>query len=125
MSNVISKLPPELLTAVKQLVLSCPNAEIFLVGGAVRDLLLNRSTKDWDLMVHGVPAPDLEKALGVLGEVNLVGKSFGVFKWTPATWVGEAIDVALPRTEYVLAGTRQYRDFAVQSDFKLSVAEDL
>ena len=65
------------------------------MGGAVRDLLLNRPTKDWDLMVRMVEAPDLE-ALGLYGEVNLVGKSFGVFKWTPATWAGEAIDVALP-----------------------------
>ncbi len=125
MSNLLPKLPSELLTAVKQLALSCPSAEIFLVGGAVRDLLLDRPTKDWDLMVRGVPAPDLEKTLEILGEVNLVGKSFGVFKWTPATWVGEAIDVALPRTEHVLAGTGQYRDFNIQSDPNLTVGEDL
>jgi len=60
-----------------------PQARVYLVGGAVRDLILGRETKDFDFVVAKVAAESLEKFLSVLGRVNLVGKSFGVFKFIP------------------------------------------
>ena len=60
-----------------------PSAQHYLVGGMVRDLALGRPSKDFDVVVTGIPAKQLEAALGKLGRVDLVGKNFGVFKFTP------------------------------------------
>ncbi|MFA5029775.1 MAG: HD domain-containing protein [Patescibacteria group bacterium] len=68
---------------VEKLTKKFPEAKVYLVGGAVRDLILERDTKDFDFVVAKVPAKDLEKFLSSLGKVNLVGKSFGVFKFVP------------------------------------------
>lgn len=107
-----------------------PDAEIYLVGGAVRDILIERETKDFDFVVAKIDAKDLEKFLAKEGEVNLVGKSFGVFKYSPKSKVQsrkslvEPIDVALPRTEHAgMSGG--YRDFEVQSDKELPIEKDL
>lgn len=102
-----------------------PRAEIFLVGGAVRDLFLGRETKDFDFVVRQVVANDLEAFLKKHGEVNLVGRSFSVFKFMPKDWdPHNPIDIALPRREHAF-GTGGYRDFEVQGDPKLSVKDDL
>ncbi|MGC9048618.1 MAG: CCA tRNA nucleotidyltransferase [Patescibacteria group bacterium] len=99
-------------------------AEIYLVGGAVRDFILKREIKDFDFVIRNVEGKDLEEFLSKFGQVNLVGKTFGVLKFTPKEWAYEAIDFALPRREHAF-GTGGYRDFEVQSDPKLSVKEDL
>lgn len=116
---------------VQKLIKKFPQAEIYLVGGAVRDILLGRETKDFDFVVGKVEAKELEKFLSKLGEVNLVGKSFGVFKYQSRKSKVESqksliepIDIALPRTEHAgMSGG--YRDFDVQSDKDLPIAEDL
>ena len=66
----------------------------FLVGGAVRDMVLGLSVHDLDIEVHGLSFEELASLLHRLGEVNLVGKSFGVLKIG-----GIPIDWALPRTD--------------------------
>ncbi|MEK7167727.1 MAG: hypothetical protein AAB791_01865, partial [Patescibacteria group bacterium] len=101
-----------------------PQAEIYLVGGAVRDLLLERETKDFDFVIAKIPANDLEAFLAQEGEVNLVGKSFGVFKFVPKKNKIDPIDIALPRTEHADM-TGGYRDFEVQSDKDLPIEKDL
>ncbi len=101
-------------------------SELYLVGGAVRDILLDRPTKDFDFVVKGVKAEDLEKFLNGLGKTDLVGKSFGVFKFVPKVRENsiEAFDIALPRTE--IAGmSGGYKDFEVQSDPDLPIEADL
>src|SRR3990172_8786797 len=66
----------------------------YLVGGAVRDLCLGLPIKDMDIEVHGMPMDALEALLGRYGQVNNVGKSFGVLR------VGSIdIDWSLPRTD--------------------------
>lgn len=67
---------------------------IFLVGGAVRDIIWGLPIKDIDVEVHGMPLHDLEALLRRFGDVSLVGKSFGVLRYP-----GLAIDFALPRTD--------------------------
>jgi tRNA nucleotidyltransferase (CCA-adding enzyme) len=67
---------------------------VFLVGGAVRDILLGLPIKDIDIEVHGIPLQDLELLLKRFGDVSLVGKSFGVLRYP-----GLAIDFSLPRTD--------------------------
>ena len=103
-----------------------PEGEIYLVGGAVRDLLLGRETKDYDFLVRGIPDAHLKDFLAQHGKVNWVGKSFGVYKFMPnGIDLEEQIDIALPRTErsFLKGGGR--RDFEVQSDAALPVEEDL
>jgi len=65
-----------------------------LVGGAVRDLLLGLPVKDLDIEVHAVALEELEKLLKQLGRVDLVGKSFGVFRLH-----GLDVDWSLPRKD--------------------------
>ncbi len=102
-----------------------PRAGFYLVGGMVRDIALGRPSKDFDVVVTGVPARRLEAALGQLGSVGLVGKTFGVLKFVPRGNTGNApIDVALPRREHAF-GTGGYRDVEVQSDPKLPIEDDL
>ncbi len=123
--GLLKKLPPELTNLSQKLAADLPGAEVWLVGGAVRDLLLERPTKDYDLVVRGLAADKLEDWLGGMGKVNLVGKTFGVFKWQPSSWPYEDIDVALPRTEHTLKQSGEYRDFSVQSDPSLPIEQDL
>jgi len=114
---------------IKKFIKQYPEARIYLVGGAVRDILLERITKDYDFVIAGASAKIVEEFFSSLGEVDLVGKSFGVFKFVPEGFhVGEnnfeAIDIALPRTE-VAGMSGGYKDFTVQSDPSLPIEADL
>ncbi|MFA5129075.1 MAG: HD domain-containing protein [Patescibacteria group bacterium] len=111
----------------KELLVAFPKSEIYLVGGAVRDAAQGvGKQKDFDFVVRGVSAENLEKFLSERGEVVLVGRNFGVYKFMPAGFkLEEAIDVALPRTEHSLGAGGGYRDFEVQSNPEMAVEEDL
>ena len=69
----------------------------YLVGGCVRDSLLGIVHKDFDLEVYGVGYEVLERALSPHGRVDLVGKSFGVIKFSAQG--GEQWDFSLPRKD--------------------------
>lgn len=113
-----------LLTFVARARAEFPDGDWFLVGGAVRDAVLDRAgRKDIDLVVRGVSLDDLSALLATLGEVNLVGRSFGVLKFRPAD-SAEEVDIAWPRTERAgMSGG--YRDFSVQADADLPIDVDL
>ncbi len=66
----------------------------YLVGGAVRDLILGLPIHDLDIEVHGLTLEQLASILGEFSVVSYVGKSFGVLKSH-----GTPIDWALPRTD--------------------------
>lgn len=68
----------------------------YFVGGMVRDMLLQRPTKDIDIEIHGLTAAHIEKLLQQFGTVDLVGKSFGVFKL-----YGLDVDWSLPRADSI------------------------
>ncbi len=72
---------------------------VFLVGGAVRDSLLERPVKDYDLEVFGLPAEAVLKALTAIARVEPAGDSFPVFKVAGLPGVAGQIDVALPRRD--------------------------
>ncbi|MBM3887246.1 CCA tRNA nucleotidyltransferase, partial [Candidatus Dependentiae bacterium] len=69
-------------------------ATAYLVGGCVRDMVLNLPLKDLDIEVHGIELPDLQNILARFGHVEEVGKKFGVL-----LLLGVAIDWSLPRTD--------------------------
>lgn len=100
--------------------LTAHGAQVYQVGGSVRDTLLGLEQKDIDLLVTQLPASEIGEILSAHGQVDWVGKSFGVFKVTDGT---EYIDVAVPRTERT-TGTH-HRDFDVQSGPDISIEEDL
>lgn len=88
--------------------------ECLIVGGWVRDYLMNRSSKDYDIEVYGLSYPQIVSALEGL-TVNLVGKTFGVVK------IGAHIDVSIPRRE-----NKQglgHRGFKVEPDPEMTFRE--
>src|SRR5580765_7568383 len=69
----------------------------YLVGGCVRDSFLGITHNDFDLEVYGVNYEELERLLSAHGRVDLVGKSFGVIKFTGRS--GGQWDFSLPRRD--------------------------
>lgn len=96
---------------------------VYEVGGTVRDHLLKLPHKDKDLLVTGLPLPDIQRLLRKHGEVFTVGKSFGVLKFHPKDNPETEYDIALPRKE-VSTGLG-HRDFDVDYDPALPVEVDL
>ncbi|MDO8435147.1 MAG: RNA nucleotidyltransferase, partial [bacterium] len=96
---------------------------VYLVGGVVRDLFLGRAVGDVDVVVAGVPLETLSERLEKVGRTDLVGKRFGVIKFTLPD--GPTLDIALPRTEHALSGSGHRRDFAVDFDPNLPIERDL
>jgi tRNA nucleotidyltransferase/poly(A) polymerase len=95
--------------------------KVYVVGGAVRDALLQKEPHDIDLMVTGVPSDKVNHILGQLpGKVDLTGKDFGVFRYKTK---GAEVEVALPRSERSTGDRRV--DFDVSVDHKLPIESDL
>ncbi len=102
-------------------------ARLYLVGGAVRDAILGRETKDFDFVVSGVPRDELEAWLKEHGTVYLAGRNFGVYRFAPTRELEkDPLDIALPRTEQPTQDSAGgYRDFETQSDETLGIEADL
>ena len=116
MNSQSSSLGP--VTAVAEAVRAA-GGRALVVGGWVRDRLLERESKDLDIEVFGLPGDVLRDVLGRLGRVEPVGNSFPVFK---LAGLGDGpIDVALPRRESK-AG-RGHRGFVVEGDPTMSIAD--
>ncbi len=84
----------------------------YLVGGCVRDALLGVDHKDFDFEVYGVDYETLAWQLGRHGRVDLVGKSFGVIKFSSAS--GAQWDFSLPRRDSKMASG--HKGFSVEFD---------
>lgn len=91
-----------------------------LVGGGVRDALLGREPKDFDIEVAGVDFEKLHRSLAPFGATDVVGRSFGVIKVRSAA-TGAEYDFSLPRRESKIGAG--HRGFAVAPDPSLSDAE--
>lgn len=111
---------------INELTENYPEAEIYLIGGIVRDIILNRTSSDIDFVIRNIPIETLHNWLASHGTVNLVGKQFGVFKFHPKNNTGtyQAFDIALPRTDHA-QGTGGYKDVNTQSDHTLPIEKDL
>jgi len=99
---------------------------IYEVGGIVRDRLLGRKgvAHDRDYLVTGIQYENLSKILKPYGQVNLVGRSFGVIKFSQKhndDFV--TFDISLPRTEFS-TGTG-HKDFEVNYNPDLNIEDDL
>lgn len=91
------------------------NGRALLVGGCVRDELMGKQPKDWDIEVYGIAPQRLRDLLDRFGPVNLVGEAFTVYK------LGAHLDVSLPRRER--KSGRGHRAFFIEGDPHMSVEE--
>lgn len=100
--------------------LTAAGGQVYVVGGAVRDAVLDKPVKDVDLMCAGLTGEQIEATLAPIGKLNFTGKDFGVYRLR----VGDdEVEIALPRTE---RSTGQgHKDFDVQADPFLDPSEDL
>ena len=96
--------------------------KIYQIGGAVRDEILGKVSKDLDLLIVGVELDRLGKILSQYGKVNLVGKSFGILKFTPEG-SSEEIDVSVPRVDEKSTG-KGHKDFEVKLGKGITLQQD-
>jgi len=95
LEDICMKLPKILHIISKAL--QAKDAKAIIVGGSVRDHFLKLTIKDYDIEVYGLESmQELEELLARYGSVNLVGKSFGVLKFS---YEGEEYDFSFPRLE--------------------------
>ena len=90
----------------------------FLVGGWVRDAMLGKSCRDYDIEVYDMAQDALVPLLSKYGRTNLVGKAFGVIH---LAMKGLSLDFSFPRTENKVG--YGHRGFVVHTDEKLSFKE--
>ncbi len=88
-----------------------------LVGGCVRDALMGKQPKDWDVEVYGVEPARLRQLLDQLGDVNVVGEAFTVYK------LGADLDVGLPRRERKTG--RGHRAFFIEGDPSMTIEDSV
>ncbi len=88
-----------------------------LVGGCVRDFLMNMEPKDWDAEVYGVEPAVLRELLEAFGRVDAVGDAFTVYK------LGADLDVSIPRRER--KSGRGHRAFVIEGDPQMNFEDAL
>jgi tRNA nucleotidyltransferase (CCA-adding enzyme) len=92
------------------------HASPVLVGGCVRDYFLGLDVKDYDIEVYGLEKlEELEALLEEFGDVNHVGKSFGILKLSTTEM---EYDFSFPRLENKT--TLGHRGFDVVVDGSLT-----
>ncbi len=105
---------PDKITELAKIV-KANGGRTMLVGGCVRDDLMNRAPKDFDLEIYGIESRKLREILDQFGKVDAVGEAFTVYK------IGNDLDVALPRRERKTG--RGHKGFVVEGDPQMSFAE--
>lgn len=110
------ELPKRLLKIAEDIVAAGGRA--YLVGGWVRDALLGKNCRDYDVEVYDLEQDQLLPILSKYGKTNLVGKAFGVIH---LSMKGESLDFSFPRTESKVG--YGHKGFVVKTDAKLSFKE--
>ncbi len=95
--------------------------EPLIVGGAVRDAIMGITPKDIDIEVYKVTYDWLSDFLSKYGNVNLVGKSFGVIKFKPTNGNGMDYDFSVPRKENKVGVG--HKDFNVTFDVDMKIID--
>ena len=96
--------------------------KIYQVGGAVRDEMLGKVSKDLDLLIVGIELKDLATLLTRFGKTNLVGKAFGIIKFVP-NGATEEIDISVPRIDSKSTG-KGHKDFEVKLGKGITLQQD-
>jgi tRNA nucleotidyltransferase/poly(A) polymerase len=107
----------------KKLFVKLFGKDVYAVGGFVRDWLRGIHSEDVDILITRRPLQDIVAKIEPFGKVDLVGKSFGIVKFTIK---GKSYDVALPRKDRPKGeGARGHKDILVSADPHLPIKEDL
>jgi tRNA nucleotidyltransferase (CCA-adding enzyme) len=114
---MVLPLPVALETIVRELRMA--GYEAVVVGGSVRDALLGLEPKDFDIEVYGISYDDLAAFLATRGRVDLVGKSFGVVKFSGSGF--DTCDFSVPRRDSKTGPA--HRDFQTQFDPSITPRE--
>lgn len=96
------------------------NCVSLIVGGTVRDAILNIEPKDVDIEVSCITYDQLGQFLSLYGQINFVGKAFGVIKFTPKG-SDQTYDFSIPRRENKIGVKHQ--DFEIEFDSGMSIEE--
>lgn len=89
-----------------------------IIGGAVRDALLGRESKDVDVEVYGIRTDELKSILERSGKVDAVGANFGVLKVSTPD-LDEPIDISIPRRDNKIG--KGHKGFMVEPDPSMTV----
>jgi len=97
--------------------------DVYAVGGYVRDLIREDPSEDVDILILHHPLEEIIQTLKSKGKVDLVGKSFGIIKFTIDR---KTYDIALPRKDQASdSHVRGHKDFLISADPKLPIEKDL
>lgn len=92
--------------------------QAFLIGGSVRDMMLGRPPKDYDVEVRGLPAEVVQELASAIAPVKEVGQAYGILKLDTGP---VDMDVSMPRRDSKVA--EGHTGFDVNTDPNLSVEE--
>ncbi|MEQ1605756.1 MAG: HD domain-containing protein [Pyrinomonadaceae bacterium] len=109
----MTRLPEKLIELASRV--DSQGGRSMLVGGCVRDELMGIGHKDWDVEVYGLEPVRLREILDCVGDVNVVGEAFAVYK------IGHDLDVSIPRRERKVSGG--HRGFVVEGDPEMPFEE--
>jgi len=116
----------ELQTAFqeKEMFIKNFDGDVYAVGGYVRDLILgNASDQGIDILITHRTVEKIVEKLAPFGKIDLVGKSFGVIKFTIK---GRIYDIALPRKDRPKEiEIRGHKDFVISANPDIPIEEDL
>ena len=115
----------------KMLLNICPNFQVFnlitrltkeghlalIIGGAVRDALLNKTPNDIDVEVYNISIDDLTEYLQKEGPISITGKKFGIVKLSLPS--GIKVDFSIPRKDSKIGVN--HTDFATTFDSNMSI----
>ena len=96
--------------------LNAAGGTVYIVGGAVRDVILGKNPNDIDLMVTGLTQDQIEQTLNGNGRLDFTGKQFGVYRFKVNN---SDVEIAMPRVEFGATDT----DFRV--DANIPIQDDL
>src|SRR3989344_5101477 len=117
--NLISKIPKEVLHVIDTL--QKVGFEAYLVGGCVRDLLIGKEPKDWDVTTNAKPEAIIKlfkKTVyeNTFGTVGVCVPSFNHTQDVPRETKG--IDVIRETPEYTIIEVTPYRLESKYTDFR-------
>jgi len=99
--------------------------DVYAVGGYVRDLVMGFPSEEVDILVRHYDVEEIIRRVSPLGKVDLVGKSFGIIKFTINH---KTYDIALPRKDAPRPASspgRGHKDFLISADPNLPLEKDL
>lgn len=98
---------------------------VYAVGGYVRDLVMGLPSEEVDILVVHNDVEEIIRRVSPFGKVDLVGKSFGIIKFTINH---KTYDIALPRKDaprLAASPGRGHKDFLISADPNLPLEKDL